>query len=144
MAPKFGLKTWNQIETKDSKNLLENAKIDLMSDKQSKNCVCDKSFSKPKKKDNCRPKYGRSVSAIDISYVERTNSVSDSVPDISKVKKRADTLGSVANLDDVKENRSRKSPYLKLVCYWKRLRKSLGSKFHLFILSLKLEFFKAI
>ncbi|KAJ3631664.1 hypothetical protein MTP99_012780 [Tenebrio molitor] len=87
-----------------------------------KHCACKKSQSiMPEKSKNARPKYGRSVSACDLSVAEPKNGGV-----VTKDKKKCATLGSVPAIDGLGKSHT-KTGYSRLLYCWKRLKKSLTS-----------------
>ena len=122
MAPKVEGKSWTE-----TKQQMCDSDFKFGKDQ----CACKKLENVPKKRESGRPKY-RSVSASDVSYKKKLIKSDDNLDEI-KLSKGKKSRGSVSDVDllskDDKCAHKTKGGYSRLVYLWKRLQKSLSSKF---------------
>lgn len=136
MAPKVDVKELCGIGTKMSNGI-------SMKQENNKECVCTQNSSSNKKvslkQENSRPKYYRSMSACDVNLNEgkskQPHSMKTETPPTSlsnlKEKKSKSKHGSTPHIDQLSKDKTEKhkSPYSKLMFFWKKFHKSLSSKF---------------
>ncbi|KAK9712188.1 Protein kinase domain [Popillia japonica] len=135
MAPKVDVKELCGIGTKMSNGI-------SMKQENNKECVCTQNSSSNKKvslkQENSRPKYYRSMSACDVNLNEgkskQPHSMKTETPPTSlsnlKEKKSKSKHGSTPHIDQLSKDKTEKhkSPYSKLMFFWKKFHKSLSSK----------------
>lgn len=114
MSPSVDTKNWRG----ESKVCKENEKNKTTQN----NILQPKCACASTKTNKVTSKYGRSLSECDISYKK-----CDSTNNLRRIKKKADTLGSVDQLGSKKSKESvNKSAYSRLLCYLKRLKRTIS------------------